>query len=550
MKRKTLVGLLVIAVVIAAVLVGSYATFVPSANAATDDEIEAAIEAGVTWLAGQQNPDGSWGGWDQAARTCFVLVKLEERADDLGKSPFDSDYPYSDNVIRGWQYIFGVPHAHKQTPLPMQSHNGSPDDPDTNGNGYGVYFDTWGSQPTYTTGICVMALAASGTPNRPNDGGLDFNGDGNPDTFGEIAQEAVDWLAFAQADSGGPEGGWNYGPQDNAGWRADNSVSGYAVLGLAYGQDFGCTVPDWVKTELNVWINYIQCSDGSNNDGGSGYDCPCCWVNELKTGNLIFAMCLYGDGPSVQRFEDALDYIEHFWRHPNIDPGWGFNVYPAGYQAMYCLMKGLEYCSIDLIDTDGDGEHDDDWFNQEPPASPAQDFASVLVAQQNDDGSWPGCNWGDDILCTTWALLVLEKVAPPPPWVPVDIKPQSCPNPLNVKEKGVLPVAILGTDEVDVTQVDPVSVHLEGVAPLRWDLEDVSTPFEPFIGKADCLDCTDEGPDGLLDLTLKFDTQAVVAAIGPVTDGECRVLRLTGEEFGGRNIIGEDVVVIVKKGKQ
>ena len=34
--------------------------------------------------------------------------------------------------------------------------------------------------------------------------------------------------------------------------------------------------------------------------------------------------------------------------------------------------------------------------------------------------------------------------------VPIDIKPQSCPNPLNVNSKGVLPVAILGTDTFDV----------------------------------------------------------------------------------------------------
>ena len=136
--------------------------------------------------------------------------------------------------------------------------------------------------------------------------------------------------------------------------------------------------------------------------------------------------------------------------------------------------------------------------------------------------------------------------------VPLDIKPQSCPNPLNVKAKGVLPAAILGTADFDVTKVDPASVKLEGVASIRWALEDVATPFEPFTGKEDADDCTDEGPDGFLDLTLKFDTQEVVQAIGEVEDGEVVVLSLTGilkEEFGGTPIQGEDVVVILKKGK-
>jgi hypothetical protein len=129
--------------------------------------------------------------------------------------------------------------------------------------------------------------------------------------------------------------------------------------------------------------------------------------------------------------------------------------------------------------------------------------------------------------------------------VPVDIKPESCPNPLNVKSKGVLPVAILGTEDFDVTEVDPATVMLEGVAPLRWDWEDVATPSESE-------ECTTAGPDGYLDLTLKFDNQEVAAALGAVGDGDVLVLRLTGNllaEFGGTPILGEDVIIIIKKGK-
>jgi len=135
--------------------------------------------------------------------------------------------------------------------------------------------------------------------------------------------------------------------------------------------------------------------------------------------------------------------------------------------------------------------------------------------------------------------------------VPFDIKPKSCPNPLNVNEKkGVLPVAILGTADFDVTQVDLTSIKLEGISPLRSALEDVATPFVPFIGKRLATDCTDAGADGFLDLILKFDNQAIVAALGPVTDKEVRVLKLTGNlkpEFGGIPIVGEDVVIILKK---
>ncbi len=87
----------------------------------------------------------------------------------------------------------------------------------------------------------------------------------------------------------------------------------------------------------------------------------------------------------------------------------------------------------------------------------------------------------------------------PPPYieVPVDVKPTSCRNPLNVNDNGVLPVAILGTSSFDVTNVDIATVKLEIiVSPLRSALEDVATPFVPYIGKTKPFDCTTAGADG------------------------------------------------------
>jgi len=134
--------------------------------------------------------------------------------------------------------------------------------------------------------------------------------------------------------------------------------------------------------------------------------------------------------------------------------------------------------------------------------------------------------------------------------VPLDIKPQSCPNPINTNEKGVLPIAILGTDSLNVTQIDPATVRLNEIAPLRWSFMDEATPFEPFMGKKNCLDCNDFGPDGYLDLTLKFKSQEIIATLDNTNDGDCIVVSLTGtlkKEFGSTPIVGEDVVVILKK---
>ena len=148
--------------------------------------------------------------------------------------------------------------------------------------------------------------------------------------------------------------------------------------------------------------------------------------------------------------------------------------------------------------------------------------------------------------------------------VAMDIKPQSCPNPLNVKNQGVLPVAILGTPDFDVSEVDLDTVMLEGmVVPLRWAFEDVATPLETLIeGVTPCFNCTEKGPDGFLDLTLKFDTQSILSTLGFSTtvlveepleiapdDGQCVPLKLTGKLSDGTPIWGEDKVIIIRKGK-
>jgi hypothetical protein len=149
--------------------------------------------------------------------------------------------------------------------------------------------------------------------------------------------------------------------------------------------------------------------------------------------------------------------------------------------------------------------------------------------------------------------------------VAIDIKPGSCPNPLNVKNQGVLPVAILGTQDFDVTQIDPATIMLEGMDPLRWAFEDVATPLETLIeGVGPCFNCTEEGPDGFLDLTLKFDTKSILSTLGFSTtvlveepleiapnDGQCVPLKLTGNliDSNGTPIWGEDKVIIIRKGK-
>jgi hypothetical protein len=105
-------------------------------------------------------------------------------------------------------------------------------------------------------------------------------------------------------------------------------------------------------------------------------------------------------------------------------------------------------------------------------------------------------------------------------------------------------VAILGTEDFDVTQIDTASIRLEGAAPIRSIIEDVSTPL---LDKQDECDCASEGEDGFDDLTLKFDTQEVVSVLGEVADGDEFVLTLTAEFSDGRPVEGKDCITILSK---
>ena len=154
------------------------------------------------------------------------------------------------------------------------------------------------------------------------------------------------------------------------------------------------------------------------------------------------------------------------------------------------------------------------------------------------------------------AHLYGELTTPPALEVPVDLRPGSCPNPMNIKGKGVISVAILGTDTFDPTQIDPATVEFAGVSPLRWAVEDAGMPYSPYLGKVGANDCIEYSSDefgafdGYQDLVFKFKLAEVITELGEVQDGDVISINLIGflkEEFGGGLFIGEDVSLIIVK---
>lgn len=113
--------------------------------------------------------------------------------------------------------------------------------------------------------------------------------------------------------------------------------------------------------------------------------------------------------------------------------------------------------------------------------------------------------------------------------VDLDIKPCSYPNSINLRSKGVVPVAILTTDTFDATTIDPVTVEFAGAAPLRWTMEDVGSS------------CGYN--DGDQDLLVFFKTQELDLDVSS-TEGV-----LTGETFDGMPIWAYDSVRVVPSAK-
>jgi len=57
----------------------------------------------------------------------------------------------------------------------------------------------------------------------------------------------------------------------------------------------------------------------------------------------------------------------------------------------------------------------------------------------------------------------------------IDIKPGNEQNNINLKSNGVVPVAVLTTDQFDAAAIDPATAQFAGAAPKHWSLEDVDS---------------------------------------------------------------------------
>lgn len=373
----------------------------PLANAASQTSINNAITKGLFYLNSTQQSDGSWGpGLFPIASTATAVLAFENQ----GHYGWNASDPYHSTVQKGLNWLFS-----NGVNITISSQTAG--NPDTNGNGIGVYWNLDG-YPLYETPMVLMAIVGSNAPtNVTSAGPLGVR------TYHDIAQDAVDYLAYAQTDpSGGTyRGGWGY--NENSG-SSDNSNTAWPVLGLTAAELWGINAPPFVASELTYWV--LTCQDLTGNPttnpptssggyGSFGYDVADDILGGVPEAASGIAQLTYLGAPTTNSSIIAAEgYINGMW---NVNDGsWNVNI--GNLYAMYAVMKACKEATPTPIKyiANYNGTPGVEWYNG------TGEYADSLIGNQSLDGHW--INWspwaeagGFSLdLSTALGVLILEFV--------------------------------------------------------------------------------------------------------------------------------------------
>jgi len=261
------------------------------ASAATQQDIQSAIDAGLARLAADQTVSGSEGYWSYAndgtlaATAAAALAFIGE-----GYLPGDGS-TYGNGVVQNaCNYVFNRATA------------------DT----VGVYFDPGNyNRSVYTTGIATSMVYELGKRVGPTNVVGMGSGAVSGQTYKQTMQDIMDWYTWGQ----NPDGGWRYYPNYGG---SDNSTAQWGALPFLYGNSWGLTTPasvvsgDASTAGLTAWTAVVQnpMSAGTDwQDGGSGYMNNIQYVNMAKTGGLLLEFAAMGLPVSDTRVQNALYYM-------------------------------------------------------------------------------------------------------------------------------------------------------------------------------------------------------------------------------------------------
>lgn len=377
-------------IAILAISTMSFAFQMPTTSAASQTSINESIARGLAYLASTQATDGHWGSSSYVACTAMAVLAFENAGYHAGDSSV-----YAMNVQKGLNYLF--------TRAAVQSISiQSAGNPDTNGNGIGIYFD-YGGQPVYQTPMALMAIIASQSPTTTATAGP-ANVIGR--TYYDIAKDAVDYLAWAQTESSGTaRGGWRYSPNYGS---SDNSVSQWPTLGLMAAEFWGINAPAFVKSELLRWTTASQQLSGTPASnyyyGAFGYDSPTYLNSIVESAAGILELSYCGVAKTDSRIVAAQGYINRDW---TTSSSWRVNL--GNFYAMYGVMKACRQTIPTPVKyiANYDSSPGVEWYNG------TNQYADLIISHQTASGYWN--DWVvstgmPTALTTAFAELILEYI--------------------------------------------------------------------------------------------------------------------------------------------
>jgi len=160
-----------------------------------------------------------------------------------------------------------------------------------------------------------------------------------------------------------------------------------------------------------------------------------------------------GADTTVNLYADVSQYVYAY-------PGSVLNIYSGSVALYIIVMPGEPSAAVTVYGTDFGGDGD---FSTPGEVS----FSGGTLTGYYADGSAINLLFYSN---TAIFLQTLETTE-----VEIDIKPGSDLNSINLKSRGVVPVAVLTTDDFDASTIDPSTetVEFAGASPVRWALCDV-----------------------------------------------------------------------------
>jgi hypothetical protein len=383
-----------------------------SAMASTSAEKQAAIDAGLAYLAANQQANGSWSpGYYPMANTASALLAFAEQSyKPLGWNGID----YSAVVTKATNYLLSTASV-----LPFAA----------GGNWWGFGAGSSGiqwaanSEDTYITGLVIPALSSlvSGASPLVSPSTVITTGNAvtNGKTYAQVIQKAVDSFTYYQTGPAGSPapftplaanryGGWRYYSGEN---DSDMSTTQWGPISYLFaGAVPGVSIPDGtVKTALRAWLTAVQ-----NATGGVDYQPGAGIVNAVHAGGFLLSNAFAGGGGlGGDGKAQALAWLNGDWLSAPSGTWLGNEGHPY---AMWAVYKALET----LYGTTGAGPIS----NLHPQTTSLdlgavwnwwEDYCQFLVLSQNGDGSWPGYTsyWPNGAMVTGWYINILNATEIP-----------------------------------------------------------------------------------------------------------------------------------------